>query len=73
MDSKTRSYQNGRTLRPGDVVEFVASTYYRRPIAVGEVAEIVSLSNAGFRGIEALVRFEDESLANVSAGIVEAL
>jgi hypothetical protein len=68
---RNRSYHV--QLERGDIVEFTHSTYFRRDIHVGECAEVIGVSNAGFRGIEVYVRFEDDSTACVSAGIVQNL
>lgn len=72
-DIKSRSYRTREQIQPGECAEVTARVYRYGEVALipGDIVEIVSYSNAGFRGIEAHVRDTyGRDHYSVSAGIL---
>lgn len=76
--AKNRSYWLSEDLwnaarKQGIAVVVTEDTYYNGTISAGTEGRIEGRSNAGFSGIIASVRLPDGRLAQISAGILQAL
>ena len=66
---RDRSYRN--RLQRGDRVLLIEDCYRGSPLKAGMEGTVLSESNAGFRGIEASVRFDSGQTAHsISTGIL---
>jgi hypothetical protein len=71
--ARERGYTVQRTLAIGSEATLTADCYHGRPLPAGTRVRVLSYTNAGFRGIEAVVAIGGGERAIINAGFLRAV